>query len=108
LLVGHDGPVGKRDPHRQHSPAHCRRLHIGGPEIEEVAPFRGFLAPPTFPVARSAIAKCRSPSRPISVTSEAFSSSPIIDFTGYRPSAETEPLALVLTEMAIDRCAWHA
>ena len=49
---------------------------------KKVPHFRGFLAPPTFPVERSTMANCRSPSKPLSVTSEQFSSSPIMDFTG--------------------------
>lgn len=44
--------------------------------------FRGFFAPATLPVVGSTTANRRSPTRPPSVTSAAFNSSPIIDFTG--------------------------
>src|SRR5919198_1992922 len=52
---------------------------------------RGFFAPATLPLVASTTANWRSPTRPRSVTSAAFSSSPIIDFTGYRQSETTEP-----------------
>src|SRR3981081_1791156 len=53
--------------------------------------FRGVLAVATFPSELSTRAYARSPSSPRSVTSVAFSSSPIMDLTGYRQSETTEP-----------------
>src|SRR6266481_6341431 len=55
------------------------------------AHLRGFLALATLPVAGSRRAYTRSPSSPCSVTSVAFSSSPIMDLTGYRQRDTTEP-----------------
>jgi hypothetical protein len=57
------------------------RRDIDRAEIEEVAPLARLLAPATFPVDASTTTNCRSPTRPGSVTSAAFNSSPIIDFT---------------------------
>src|SRR6266446_4402881 len=56
--------------------------------------FRGFLAVAAFPSALSTRAYARSPSSPRSVTSVAFSSSPIMDLTGYRRSDTTEPSSI--------------
>src|SRR5437899_12911363 len=53
--------------------------------------FRGFLALAAFPSELSTRAYARSPSSPRSVTSVAFSSSPIMDLTGYRQRETTEP-----------------
>src|SRR6267154_3680013 len=53
--------------------------------------FLGFLAVAAFPSELSTRAYARSPSSPRSVTSVAFSSSPIMDLTGYRQSETTEP-----------------
>src|SRR5216684_1605234 len=53
--------------------------------------FRGFLALAPFPSELSTRAYARSPRSPRSVTSVAFSSSPIMDLTGYRQSETTEP-----------------
>src|SRR5919199_3285 len=55
--------------------------------------FLGFLALATFPVCLSTTAYVRSPTNPRSVTCEEFSSSPIIDFTGYRHKETTDPTA---------------
>ena len=60
--------------------------------------FLGFLALTTLPEATSTSARQRSPRSPASVTSHLLSSSPIIDFTGYRiretivPSGMLPPL----------------
>src|SRR5205807_640688 len=56
--------------------------------------FRGFLALATFASELSTSAYARSPSSPDLVTSVAFSSSPIMDLTGYRQRETTEPTAL--------------
>src|SRR6266487_3785570 len=56
--------------------------------------FRGFLAVAAFPSELSTRAYARSPSSPRSVTSVAFSSSPIMDLTGYRQSETTEPSSI--------------
>src|SRR5689334_3559321 len=52
---------------------------------------RGFLALATLPSAVSRSAYARSPNSPHVVTSDAFNSSPSIDFTGYRHSEATFP-----------------
>jgi hypothetical protein len=54
----------------------------------------GFLALATFPLDGSPRAYARSPSSPRCVTSVAFSSSPIMDLTGYRQSETTEPSSI--------------
>src|SRR5437763_3958607 len=56
--------------------------------------FFGFFALTTLPVSVSTRASERSPSTPRSVTSDAFSSSPIIDLTGYRHNETTAPPAI--------------
>src|SRR2546428_2770776 len=56
--------------------------------------FRGFLAVAAFPSELSTRAYARSPSSPRSVTSVAFSSSPIMDLTGYSQSETTEPSSI--------------
>src|SRR5689334_16977193 len=56
--------------------------------------FRGFLALATFASELFTSAYERSPSSPILATSVAFSSSPIMDLTGYRQRETTEPTAL--------------
>src|SRR5437899_4465035 len=56
--------------------------------------FRGFLAVAAFPSELSTRAYARSPSSPHSETSAAFSSSPIMDLTGYRQSETTEPSSI--------------
>src|SRR3990170_888916 len=53
----------------------------------------GFFALTTFPVAGSRSANARSPNSPSSVKVAALSSSPIIDFTGYRQRPTTVPNA---------------
>src|SRR5437867_7784364 len=53
--------------------------------------FRGFLAVAAFPSELSTRAYARSPRSPRSVTSAAFSSSPIMDLTGYRHRDPIEP-----------------
>src|SRR5215207_11393179 len=53
--------------------------------------FRGFLALTTLPSVLSRRAYTRSPSSPWSLSSEAFSSSPIIDLIGYRQRDTTDP-----------------
>src|SRR2546430_23804 len=55
--------------------------------------FLGFLALATLPVCLSITAYVRSPMSPRSVTYEELSSSPIIDFTGYRHKDTTVPVA---------------
>src|SRR5437867_6129199 len=52
----------------------------------------GFLALATLPVFLSTIAYVRSPISPRSVTYEELSSSPSIDFTGYRHMETIVPL----------------
>src|SRR5947208_1092405 len=56
-----------------------------------LAHFLGFFALTTFPVAKSKSAYARSPRSPLSVTMDALTSSPIIDFTGYRHKETTAP-----------------
>ena len=46
LLARHDGPIGKRDADRGDLRSELGRLDVGGPEVEEVAPFPGILRPP--------------------------------------------------------------
>src|SRR5262245_59271653 len=58
---------------------------------KRVGHFLGFFAVAAFPSAPSIRAYARSPRRPYCVTSVALSSSPSIDFTGYRHSETTEP-----------------
>src|SRR6266436_6520580 len=53
--------------------------------------FRGFLALATLASELSTSAYARSPSSPIVATSLAFSSSPIMDLTGYRQRETIEP-----------------
>src|ERR671930_447892 len=55
--------------------------------------FLGFLALAALPVCLSITAYTRSPTSPRSVTYEEFSSSPSIDFTGYRHIETTVPAA---------------
>ena len=59
-----------------------------------VGHFFGFLALTTFPVSVSTKASERSLSNPRSVSSDALSSSPIIDFTGYRHNETTAPSSM--------------
>src|SRR3982751_691150 len=54
--------------------------------------FLGFLALATLPVCLSTTAYVRSPMSPRSVIYEELSSSPIIDFTGYRHNDTTVPI----------------
>src|SRR6266704_2243951 len=56
--------------------------------------FRGFLALATFASELSTSAYARSPSSPVLATSVAFSSSPIMDLTGYRQRETIEPTTL--------------
>src|SRR5215510_8918939 len=56
--------------------------------------FLGFLALATLPVCLSTTAYVRSPTSPRSVIYEELSSSPIIDFTGYRHKDTTVPVRL--------------
>src|ERR687886_2961384 len=58
--------------------------------------FLGFLALAALPVCLSTTAYVRSPTSPRSVIYEEFSSSPIIDFTGYRHKETTVPVAVVV------------
>src|SRR5215216_466541 len=67
-----------------------------------VGHFFGFFALTTFPVSVSTRAIERSPSTPRSVTSDAFSSSPIIDLTGYRHNERTAPSAIVAPSLRAD------
>src|SRR5918994_6758972 len=60
-----------------------------------VGHFFGFLALTILAVSVSTKASERSPSKPRSVTSEALSSSPIIDFTGYRHKETTAPSGIL-------------
>src|ERR687886_985574 len=62
--------------------------------------FLGFLALATLPVCLSTTAYVRSPTSPRSVIYEELSSSPIIDFTGYRHNDTTVPVA------AAEDCCW--
>src|ERR671936_2147624 len=55
--------------------------------------FLGFLALAALPVCLSITAYTRSPTSPRSVMYEEFSSSPSIDFTGYRHKETTVPAA---------------
>src|ERR1700724_1411398 len=61
--------------------------------------FRGFLALATFASELSTSAYARSPSSPFLATSVAFSSSPIMDLTGYRQRETIEPTALCVGVM---------
>ena len=65
--------------------------------------FFGFLALTTFPVSASTRARERSPSTPRSVRSDALSSSPIIDFTGYRHNETTDPSLISLLISSVCR-----
>src|SRR5919201_763661 len=58
--------------------------------------FLGFLALATLPVCLSTTAYVRPPTSPRSVMYEELSSSPIIDFTGYRHKETTVPEAVVV------------
>jgi hypothetical protein len=61
-----------------------------------VAHFFGFFALTILVVSESTKASERSPSRPRSTTYEELSSSPSIDFTGYRHKEATAPSAILL------------
>src|SRR5947209_1471420 len=61
---------------------------------KRVGHFLGFLAVATFPSELSTSAYARSPNSPRSVTSVAFSSSPIMDLTGYRQIEATAPRSI--------------
>src|SRR6266496_1244509 len=49
LAAGDDGSIGKRDPNRGNPRSRLRRLGVGGPEAEEVAPLPRVLRPPDLP-----------------------------------------------------------
>src|SRR5918992_6186576 len=63
--------------------------------------FLGFLALATLPVSWSISAYARSPTSPRSVTYEELSSSPSIDFTGYRHKETTVPVAVVVVGVVV-------
>src|SRR5919112_2321246 len=63
--------------------------------------FLGFLALATLPVSLSSTAYERSPTSPRSVTYEELSSSPSIDFTGYRHKETTVPAAVVAVVVVV-------
>src|SRR3990172_6937747 len=60
-------------------------------QSKSFAHLRGFFTLATLPLVGSTNAYTRSPRMPRSVMSAAFSSSPIMDLTGYRQRETTEP-----------------